>query len=66
MRCSRIEVVEAVEEGDKARREPEAEVGDTWDSESLKDLFSRRTRMMRAAVSQCPSAWMPFVCLCLS
>jgi hypothetical protein len=33
-----------VEEGDRARREPDAEVGEIWDSESLKDLAESRRK----------------------
>jgi hypothetical protein len=32
-------VVDAVEEGDRVRRDPDTDVGEIWDSDSLKDLI---------------------------
>ena len=33
-----------MEDGDRARRDPDADVGEIWDSESLKDLEKRRRK----------------------
>lgn len=36
--------MDVVEDGERARRDPDAEVGETWDSESLKGLERRRRK----------------------